>query len=102
MSLSQKLLALVSGIDNPKVRIDIMSTVNFLFDLYTSGRINEDQLRGDLYDICRTIVSECNPDLVEDEARKRASVLVDELVRTMKVEGLRARTLSRFAGRPVI
>jgi hypothetical protein len=102
MSLSQKVLALVSGIDNPRVRIDIMSTINFLFDLYTSGRVNEEQLRTDLFDICQTIVSECNPDLLEDEVRKRASLLVDELARTMKVEGLRARTLSRFAGRPVI
>jgi hypothetical protein len=97
MSLSQKLLALVSGIGDPKVRIDIMSTINFLFDLYTSGRINEDQLRTDLFDICQTIVSECNPELLEDEVRKRANMLADELVRTMKVDGLRARTLARFA-----
>jgi hypothetical protein len=102
MSLSQKLLALVSGIGDPKVRIDIMSTINFLFDLYTSGRINEDQLRTDLFDICQTIVSECNPELLEDEVRKRANMLADELVRTMKVDGLRARTLSRFAGRPLV
>jgi hypothetical protein len=99
MSLSQKVLALVSGIGDPRVRIDIMSTINFLFDLYVSGRINEDQLRTDLFDICQTIVSECNHELLEDEVRKRASVLVDELVRTMKVEGLRARTLARFTGR---
>jgi hypothetical protein len=40
--------------------------------------------------------------LTEDEIRKRANVLADELARTMKVEGLRRRTLARFASRPLI
>jgi len=102
MSLSQKVLALVSGIDNARVRFDIMSTINFLYSLYCSGRINEDQLRDDLADICFTVISESNPDLSEDEVRKRANVLADDLTRTMKIAGVRRRALARFASRPFI
>jgi len=102
MSLSQKVLALVSGIDNPRVRFDTMSTINFLFDLYNSGRISEEELRTDLADICSTVLAETNPELAEDEVRKRANTLADELARIMKVEGLRRRTLARFASRSFI
>jgi hypothetical protein len=102
MSLSQKVSALVSGIMNPRDRFEVMSTIYFLFDVYSSGRINEEQLRTDLVDICSTVLAETNPELTEDEIRKRANVLADELARTMKVEGLRRRTLARFASRPLI
>jgi len=100
MSLSQKVLALVAGIDNPKVRFDIMSTVNFLFNLFISGRVNEEQLRGDLFEICLSVLTESSPELTEEEIRKRASMLADELVRTMKIEGVSKRALARFARLP--
>jgi len=100
MSLYQKILALVSGIDSPRVRFDVMSTMHFLYDLYCSGRINEDQLRDDIFDVCVEVIAETNPELSEDEVRKRAGIVADDLVRTMRVEGVRRRILARFGGRP--
>jgi hypothetical protein len=96
MTLSQKIQALVSGIDDPKIRFDVASTLNFLFNLFSSGRINEDQLSSDLREVCRTVVEVSNPELMEDEVRARVDILVDELVRTMKIEGLVKRVMTRF------
>lgn len=97
MSLSQKVIALVSGLDNPKARMDVASTINFLYGLFVDSRVNEDQLRNDLYDICREVVAMSNPNLTEDEVRTRASVIVDDLVKTMKIESLAKRTINRMA-----
>lgn len=98
MSFMQKLQALTAGIDDPRVRMDVMSTVNFLADLYFSGRIKEDQLRDDLFEVASTVISMTRPELTEDDVRRRANVVVEELVQTLKVDGLMRRTLSRFMG----
>jgi len=96
MSLTQKVLALISGLDNPKARMDVASTINFLYDLFLDGRITEGQLKDDLYDICREVIAMSNPDLLEDEVRKRSAIVAEELVKTMKIEGLAKRTISRL------
>jgi hypothetical protein len=96
MSLTQKVLALISGIDDPRARIDIMSTINFLFDLYCDGRIGDEDLRSDLNDICSQIISITRPELTEEDVGRRVKVVVDELVKTMRIEGLRRRTIYRF------
>jgi len=97
MSVTQKVLALVSGLPSGKARMDVASTINFLFGLYMDGRINEDQLRNDLYDICREVISMSYPELLEDEVRKRASMVADDLVKAMKVEGMAKRKISMIA-----
>jgi ubiquitin C-terminal hydrolase len=92
----QKVLALISGIDDPRTRVDIMSTINFLFDLYCNNKIGEDQLRGDLTEICSQIISATHPELTEEDIRKRVSIVVDDLMKTMRIEGLRRLTIYRF------
>ena len=96
MSLTQKVLALIAGISDPRIRVDVMSTVNFLFDLYCSNRIDVDQLRSDLSEICFSVISLTCPELTEDEVAGRVNVVVDDLIKTMRVEGLRRRTMYRF------
>jgi hypothetical protein len=94
----QKVQALVAGVDDPRVRLDVMSTINFLADLFHSGRINENQLRNDLFEIASTVISMTRPELTEDDVRRRANVVVEELTQTLKVDQLYRRTLSRFMG----
>ena len=93
MSLVQKLNALVAGIDDPKIKFDVMGTVNFLADLYSAGKINLEDLTKDLLDICRTIVGITNVDLTRDEVEAKAKLLAEDLATEIKLQGLRKRMI---------
>jgi len=99
MSLMSKVQALIAGITSPRVRLDVAGTINFLYELYASGRINEEQLRSDLFEICFEVIAMSNPDLMDEEIRERTGIVVDDLVRTMKIEGVRRRMIARFTSR---
>ena len=98
MGLWSKVNALISGIPDNRLRIEIASTINFLYNVYAQGGVNEDQLRGELKEICRTVVELSNPMLLPEDVNDRAEVLADELIRDMKIEALMHRVRVRFGG----
>jgi hypothetical protein len=99
MVLMAKVQALIAGIDDPRARVDVAATIKLLADLYVHGRIGEDDLRRDLTDVVRTVVSYTMPDLLEEDIRDRVELIVDDLVRAIKIEGLRMRALSGARGK---
>ena len=96
MTLWTKVNALLAGIPDSKARIDIASTINLLYGLFVRGEVSEDQLRSDLVEICETVIEAANPLLPREEARARAEAVADDLIRTMKVEGVEYRVRSRL------
>jgi hypothetical protein len=96
MSLAQKINALTTGITDSKVKLEIAKTINFLFGVYCSGRASEEEIRSDLIEVCSMILQETHPELLEEDIRKRANFLAEELLRTMKIEGLSKRALARY------
>ena len=97
MSLQALVLSLVSGIDDPKVRMDICSTIYFLRDLYLEGKITEGQLRKDLMDIVTTIISAKHPELLPDEVKKKAERVVADIIRSYKLSTLRVSVIKRYS-----
>jgi hypothetical protein len=98
MTLWTKINALLAGIGDPKTRIDIASTINFLYNLFSHGGISEDQLRQELTEICATVIEVSNPILPKDEVLKRAEAEADDLIKTMKVESIHYRVRLRMRG----
>jgi len=96
MSLWVKINALVSGIPDNRVRLDIATTINYLYNVYTAGGINEEQLRSELVNICRDIIEMSNPLLAPEEVRKRAEIVADDLVKTMRIKALTDRVRARY------
>jgi hypothetical protein len=96
MTLWTKVNALIAGISDPKVRIDIASTINHLKNLFSHGAISEDQLMGDLKEICATVIEMANPLLPREEVMKRAEAVVEDLVKAMKVESIHYRVRLRM------
>jgi len=99
LSLQSKILNLLSGITDPTMRVDIASTINYLFSLYSSGAINEGEVKDSLYEICLDVISVMHPELLEEEVRKKSRVLVDEFIRAFRLESTMRRMLTRFRGR---
>jgi len=99
VSLQAKILSLIAGITDPVVRVDVASTINFLFDVYAGGGIKEDELRSELYSICVDVISGVHPELTEEEVRRISRTTAEEFMRIFKVESLRRRIMTRIRGR---
>jgi len=96
MTLWTKINALIAGISDPKTRIDVATSINYLYNLFSHGAISEDQLRSDLKEICASVLEASNPLLTEEEAMRRAEAVVDDLIRTMKLESVHHRVRVRL------
>jgi hypothetical protein len=97
MSLMQKVQALISGIDDVRVRMEVASTIRFLADLYSNGRAGEDEIRKDLLEICTDVLRLSNPDLLDEEIAERAKILADEIFQSMRLDRLVQRTIYRYS-----
>ena len=96
MSLSQMVLALLSKITDPKTRIDLMTTINYLKNVYMSGRGSDEEIKKDLRDVAAEIIRLSNPDLLEEEIAPRAEVVAEELFRRFKLESMRYRLAAKY------
>jgi len=96
MSLQVKILNLISGIDDPSDRMYISSTINYISQLYADGHITESEVRDSLYEIFIDVLKAKNPELIEEEVKKKAKELVEEFIRAFRLESIARRTYARF------
>jgi len=98
LSLQAQILNLLSGITDPTVRMDVASTINYLFSLYRDGHASEDQIRDDLYEVCLNVVGIMHPELTEEEVRKKSRTMVEQFIRAFRLESISRRAFARFRG----
>jgi len=99
MSLQARIVNLIAGIIDPTVRIDVASTINYLFAVYADGSLEENEVRNALREVCMDVISALYPELTEEEVRKKVSSMVEEFMRAFKLESTMRRMLSRFRPR---
>jgi len=99
LSLQVRIINLIAGITDPTVRIDVASTINYLFTIYADGIIEEREARNELRDVCTDVVSMLYPEFTEEEIRKRVASMVDEFMRAFKLESTVRRMMARFRPR---
>ena len=96
MSLQAKILNLLSGISDPGIRMEISKTIFYLYNVYVSGSVPEEEIRNDLREICTLVISEKEPTLSPDELKKKVDKMVDDLIRAFKLESMTRRTMLKF------
>lgn len=94
MSVQGLILSLLSNVTDPVARIDVATTVNYLFSVYSSGAADDRQVRNALFDVCYDVLRASCPDLTEDQVRDKANALVEQFIRAFRLEGARRRVLS--------
>ncbi|RLI87538.1 MAG: hypothetical protein DRP01_01645 [Archaeoglobales archaeon] len=99
MSLQRKIMTLIAPIPDPTTRMDVASTINYLFSVYNTGVVNDDEVKDALFEVCRDVLEATNPDLGMEEIRKRAETLAKEFMSAFKLESSVRRMMSRFRGR---
>jgi len=96
MSLQQLILKLVEKIRDPSDRIYIASTINYIRDVYTTGKMGYEELKMELENIVRDIIAMSEPELTEEEIRERAREYADKLARAIQIETLSRRIRTTF------
>ncbi len=93
MSYHQKLLSLLSGIDDPTIRMEVFRTVAFLYEVYTSGQASEDEIASDLFEVVYNVIAVKHPELTEEEAKKKAEQFVKEILQAFRLESMSRRII---------
>lgn len=96
MSLMQKVKVVMDLFADVAMRLDVAQTITFLFDVYSSGKANENQVKDDLYDMFLSIVSVARPELPPEEKSQIASQLTEDFMNTFRLESLRRRMMSKY------
>ncbi|RLG61370.1 hypothetical protein DRN86_00035 [Candidatus Geothermarchaeota archaeon] len=96
MSLQNKILSLVAGIDDPATRLEIARTILFLYEVYRTGRASDEDITKALYDVALTIIKFREPYLPDEEKREKAGKIADELFELFRMESLFKTTLRRI------
>lgn len=96
MSLQAKILNLLSGIDDPGIRIEISRTIYYLYNVYKNNIASEESIKNDLMEICLLIVQEKEPALSPEDQKKKAEKLANEILNAFKLETLTRRKLLRY------
>lgn len=99
MSLAQRIMKLVGGIKDPVLRIDVASSINFLADVYTSGRASKDEVLQDLREVCYEVLKKTMPGQPDEVIKEVADKEANELLEAMKIVSLRRRLTSKYSFR---
>ena len=103
MPAHEKILSLLSGIDDPSIRLEVLRTVQYLYEVYASGQASEDEIRNDLIEVLLTVITAKHPELTQEEARKMAeemanSIMIDFKMTTMTRRLMRMRRMRTAGG----
>lgn len=96
MSLHTVLMKLLSGIDDPGIRIEVSRAVNYLMYVYQAGSISESDIRRDLIEVCASVIAIKSPSTPTEEFMRRAEACADEILNAFRVETLSRRLASRY------
>ena len=99
MSLQAKILNLVSGIDDPAARIEIARTIKFLYEVYMHGVGSPEEVEKSLMEVAMVIVDFKEPELSEDEKKEKAKKIVEDIMRSFRMEAMYLRTQKMFRAR---
>lgn len=96
MSLQAIILSLIAEIGDAALRTDIASTIIFLRDLYLRGQIGREDLAEELRGVVRTVLEATQPALLPEELEERTREIVDQLLRAISLDAMRARLMSKY------
>lgn len=97
--MAQRIMKLISNIKDPVLRIDIASSINFLADVYTSGRASREEVMQDLRELCYEVFKKAAPDQPDEVLKERAEREAEELLEAMRIVSFRRRLTSKYGFR---
>jgi len=94
-----KVLKLLDGITDPELRSNVSSTVFFLLDVFSTGRVEESEIRRDLTDIVKDVIAYKHPEMPPPQVLDEAKKVVEELLRDARLMRMTRITMGRARAR---
>jgi len=98
MSYRKLLEKLLEQINEPNVRVDFIATFGLVVEAYRAGKLNEDKMRGYIYELVMDALTIQYPDLDIDELRRRTLEWVEKFISVLKVERMKYELMSIHRG----
>ena len=98
MSYRNLLEKLTEKINEPSVRVDFFASFGLIVEAYRVGKINEDKMRGYMFELVMDALTIQHPDMDIDELRKQALGWVEKFVSVLKVERMKYELMSIHRG----
>lgn len=99
MGWQEKVIKLLDGITDPVLRANVSSTIFFLMDVFASGKVSEEEVKGDLLDVFKQILAykhpEWPPPKVHDEAKK----LLEDIISDFRLARMTRMVMGRARAR---
>jgi hypothetical protein len=96
VSVSNLIASLVSNLPDPALRMDVASTIKYLFDIYSSGRVKDEEIKQSLYEVCREVISATSVNLLPEEIQKLANEKAEEFLKAFRLESISRRVSAKF------
>lgn len=96
MGVTELINKLLVGLKDPEQRVGIASTINYLLDIYSTSKVEEDELRNDLYEICFNVLGITMGGLPKDEIVDKAKNMAEEFLRAFKLSSIHRRAMSKY------
>jgi len=94
--LQDKINKLIEGLPDPRDRVNVASTIYYLLGIFSTGKVSDEEIRNDLYEICRDVYSITMVDSTVEEITKKAKDTAEDLLRTFKLASIVQRAMSKY------
>jgi hypothetical protein len=98
MSYRGLLEKLIERISEPSTRVDFIATFGLIAEAYRAGKVNEDKIRGYIFELVLDALKIQYPDLDIDELRKQALEWTEKFVSALRVERVKYELMAIHRG----
>jgi hypothetical protein len=94
--LVEKVLEFLKDVTDATLRDGALQSITFLRDVYRDGKVDAEQVLGDLKEICHTVLTATHPDWDETQIREEAENKAREFLRYIGVETMADRMRAKY------
>jgi hypothetical protein len=98
MSYRDLVERLIEKVNEPNVRVDFFATFGLIVEAYRTGKVNEDKIRGYIFELALDALKIQYPDLDIDELRRRALEWTERFISALKVERIKHELMAIHRG----
>jgi hypothetical protein len=98
MSYRNLIEKLIEKINEPNARVDFFATFGLIAEAYRAGKINEDKIRGYIFELAMDALTLQYPDLDIDKLRKRALEWTEKFISVLRIERMKHELMAVHRG----
>lgn len=97
MRLEDYILNLVSGIDDPAIRISIARTIHMMRDALAFGKADEKEVLKDLTALVYEVINLKEPFIPEEEKKEKAKKIANAMIKALKMSSMNIMTFRKYS-----